>query len=80
MMLLGKVWVIPANELNSQPGIVDLPDLDEIAVSVLYGNESMSKFGWSMAVTYFNDDEYQDLLISAPITGLIFSHFHRCFC
>ena len=67
-MLLGKVWLIPVskikpNELNS------VTNLDDLSTVKLYGRESMSKFGWTMVASYYNDDEYQDLVISAPVTG-----------
>lgn len=41
-------------------------------IVVLKGPSRMSKFGWSVVSMLFNNDEYEDLAVSAPVLGGIF--------
>jgi len=69
---IGKVWIIPAEKFDTGESVEhEFPNLDDMATTILTGQEAMSRFGWAMDVTMFNETsfKYVDLLVSAPIKG-----------
>lgn len=62
-MLLIKEKIFVESDNNAPPIIEEMADF------ILVGGNEMAKFGWALTPLFYNNDVYEDLAISAPITG-----------
>lgn len=60
---LGIVYIIPFSKSSQRL------EYNNEDIVVLKGPSRMSKFGWSVVSMLFNNDEYEDLAVSAPVLG-----------
>ena len=70
---IGRVYIIPTSKLRSAP--VEECLFDTLAEQILEGQSRMGKFGWSMVSVLYNQDVFEDLVVSAPVMGTKFLLF-----
>ena len=64
---IGRVYFVPLDKFISESS----RSLEDVSEQVFDGYEMMGKFGWSLTSVNYNDDEFEDLVISASTSGFL---------